>query len=146
MGRHDSRRFEIMKHIQPEDLMGYGFIPELVGRLPVLVPLEELDADALVRILTEPKNALIRQYQKAFSLEGVSLEFTEEAIRSIAMKANARNTGARGLRSILENLMMDLMFDIPSRSREVLKVVITKESVEGKEPPIEEKKNSKEVA
>jgi ATP-dependent Clp protease ATP-binding subunit ClpX len=135
-----------MKHIQPEDLMGYGFIPELVGRLPVLVPLEELDADALVRILTEPKNALIRQYQKAFSLEGVSLEFTEEAIRSIAMKANARNTGARGLRSILENLMMDLMFDIPSRSREVLKVVITKESVEGKEPPIEEKKNSKEVA
>ncbi len=146
MGRHDSRRFEIMKHIQPEDLMGYGFIPELVGRLPVLVPLEELDVDALVRILTEPKNALIRQYQKAFSMEGVSLEFTEEAIRSIAMKANARNTGARGLRSILENLMMDLMFDIPSRSREILKVVITKESVEGEEPPMEEKKNSKEVA
>lgn len=146
MGKHDARRYEIMKQIQPDDLMTYGFIPELVGRLPVLVPLEELDADALVRILSEPKNALIRQYQKTFSMEGVSLEFTDEAVRSIAMKANEKNTGARGLRSILENLMMELMYDIPSRSREVRKVVITKEAVEGLQPPLLEGKSSKEVA
>ena len=146
MGKHDARRYEIMKQIQPEDLMTYGFIPELVGRLPVLVPLEELDADALVRILSEPKNALIRQYQKTFSMEGVSLEFTDEAVRSIAMKANEKNTGARGLRSILENLMMELMYDIPSRSREVRKVIITKEAVEGMKDPILEGKSSKEVA
>ena len=146
MGKHDARRYEIMKQIQPEDLMTYGFIPELVGRLPVLVPLEELDADALVRILSEPKNALIRQYQKTFSMEGVSLEFTDEAVRSIAMKANEKNAGARGLRSILENLMMELMYDIPSRSREVRKVIITKEAVEGMKDPILEGKSSKEVA
>ena len=146
MGKHDARRYEIMKQIQPEDLMTYGFIPELVGRLPVLVPLEELDADALVRILSEPKNALIRQYQKTFSMEGVSLEFTDEAVRSIAMKANEKNTGARGLRSILENIMMELMYDIPSRSREVRKVIITKDAVEGLQDPVLEGKSSKEVA
>lgn len=146
MGKHDARRFEIMKQIQPEDLMTYGFIPELVGRLPVLVPLEELDTDALVRILVEPRNALIRQYQKTFSMEGVVLEFTDEAVRSIASKANAKITGARGLRSILENLMMELMYDIPSRSKEVGKIVITEETVDGGKPALEEGKSSKEVA
>ena len=113
MGKRDARRYEIMRQIQPEDLMAYGFIPELVGRLPVIVPLEELDVDALSRILTEPKNALLRQYRKAFSMEGVNLEFTGDAVRTIAEKAR-RKTRRQGLRSILENLMMELMYDIPS--------------------------------
>jgi ATP-dependent Clp protease ATP-binding subunit ClpX len=146
MGKHDARRFDIMKQIQPEDLMAFGFIPELVGRLPVLVPLEELDTDSLVRILVEPKNALIRQYQKTFAMEDVALEFTDDAIRSIAARAGKKNTGARGLRSILENLMMDLMYDIPSRGKEVGKVIITKDAVEGISLPVEEPRNSEEVA
>jgi ATP-dependent Clp protease ATP-binding subunit ClpX len=146
MGKRDARRYEIMRQIQPEDLMAYGFIPELVGRLPVIVPLEELDVDALSRILTEPKNALLRQYRKAFSMEGVNLEFTGDAVRTIAEKAREKNTGARGLRSILENLMMELMYDIPSRAGEITRVVITRETVEGAEGPLLEKKSSKEVA
>lgn len=146
LGKRDSKRFEILRQIQPEDLMTFGFIPELIGRLPVLVPLEELDADALVRILTEPKNALLRQYQKSFSMEGVSLEFTDEAVRSVAAKAAEKNTGARGLRSILEHLMMDLMYDIPSRSREIQKIIVTKEAVEGGALPVLQEKSSKEVA
>lgn len=146
MGKRDARRYEIMRQIQPEDLMAYGFIPELVGRLPVIVPLEELDVDALSRILTEPKNALLRQYRKAFSMEGVNLEFTGDAVRTIAEKAREKNTGARGLRSILENLMMELMYDIPSRAGEITRVVITQETVEGAKGPLLEKKSSKEVA
>lgn len=146
MGKHDARRFEVMKQIQPEDLMAFGFIPEIAGRLPVLVPLEELDTDALIRILVEPKNSLVRQYQKTFSMEGVSLEFTDDALRSIALKAGEKNTGARGLRAILENLMMELMYDIPSRGKEVGKVIITKDAVEGSQPPLEEARSSEEVA
>ena len=102
--------------------------------------------DALSRILTEPKNALLRQYRKAFSMEGVNLEFTGDAVRTIAEKAREKNTGARGLRSILENLMMELMYDIPSRAGEITRVVITRETVEGAEGPLLEKKSSKEVA
>lgn len=146
MGKHDARRFEVMKQIQPEDLMAFGFIPEIAGRLPVLVPLEELDTDMLIRILVEPKNSLVRQYRKLFSMEGVSLEFTGDALRSIASKAGEKNTGARGLRAILENLMMDLMYDIPSRGKEVGKLIITKEAVEGTLPPLEEPRSSEEVA
>ena len=146
MGKHDARRFNLMKQIQPEDLMAFGFIPEIAGRLPLLVPLEELNTDALVRILVEPKNSIVRQYQKTFSMEGVSLEFTEDALRSIALKAGEKNTGARGLRAILENLMMDLMYDIPSRGKDVGKVIITKEAVEGSQPPLEEARSSEEVA
>ena len=146
LSKRDARKYDIMRQIQPEDLMAYGFIPELVGRLPVIVPLEELDADALSRILCEPKNALLRQYRKTFAMEGVDLQFTDDAIKSIAEQAREKNTGARGLRSILENLMMELMYDIPSMAGEVSRIVITKEAVNGQNPPIMENSSSKEVA
>ena len=146
-GKRDAKRFEIMKHIQPEDLMSFGFIPELAGRLPVLVPLQELDTDALVRILVEPKNALLRQYRKSFAMEGVSLEFSRDAIRKIAEMANGKNTGARGLRTILENLMMDLMYEVPSRKADLSTITITEDMVEkGTLPTLEERKTTEEVA
>lgn len=147
LGKHDVRRYEIMKHIQPDDLVSFGFIPEIAGRLPVVVPLEDLDTDALVRILVEPKNALVRQYRKIFSMEGVELEFTDEALLGIASKAAGKNTGARGLRSILEGLMMDLMYEIPSNDRAIRKVVFTREAVEGSAPPLfNDERKSEEVA
>lgn len=144
--RRDSGRYEIMRQIQPEDLVKYGFIPELAGRIPVLVPLEGLDAEALVRILTEPRNALVRQYQKMFSMEGVALEFTEDAVRNIAAMADKRGTGARGLRSILEGLLMETMYELPSKSRTVGKIIVTEESVLDGKPFIEIPRGSKEVA
>ena len=104
----------VLSQVQPEDLLHFGLIPEFIGRLPVVVTLNKLDEDALVRVLTEPKNALIRQYQSLLAMDGVELEFEDAAVRAIARKAIARNTGARGLRSILENAMMDLMYEIPS--------------------------------
>ena len=106
---------DLLKEIQPEDLLKYGLIPEFVGRLPVIVTLEELDEDALVRILTEPKNALVKQYKELFSMDGVDLEFDEEALRAVARKAIERKTGARGLRSIIEETLLDIMYEIPSR-------------------------------
>jgi len=139
-------RYELLSHLQPEDLVSFGFIPEFVGRLPVFAPLEGLDEDALVRILKEPRNALIRQYEKAFEIEGVRLDFTAEAIRSIAKLAAAKNTGARGLRSIMESIMLDLMFDLPSRAAEISSVTITRETVEEGLPPVIEPKSGKEVA
>jgi ATP-dependent Clp protease ATP-binding subunit ClpX len=125
---------EILKEILPQDLLKYGLIPEFVGRLPVLVSLHSLDRDALVRILKEPKNALIKQYQKLFEMDDVELEFEDDALEAIADKAIARNTGARGLRAILEEIMLEVMYDIPSRE-DVEKCIITKECVEKKEPP-----------
>ncbi len=114
--------------VEPDDLLRFGIIPELVGRLPVLVPLEALDEEALVRILTEPKNALTKQYQRIFELEGVGLTFDPEALREVARKALTRQTGARGLRAILESVMTDIMFDLPSR-HDVREVIITPESI-----------------
>ena len=114
--------------VEPDDLLRYGIIPELEGRLPVLVPLEALDEEALVRILTEPKNALTKQYQRIFELEGVGLTFDPEALREVARKALTRQTGARGLRAILESVMTDIMFDLPSR-HDVREVIITPESI-----------------
>jgi ATP-dependent Clp protease ATP-binding subunit ClpX len=114
--------------VEPDDLLRYGIIPELAGRLPVLVPLQSLDEDALVRILTEPKNALTKQYQRVFELEGVGLTFQPEALREAARKALTRQTGARGLRAILESVMTDIMFDLPSR-HDVREVIITPESI-----------------
>lgn len=102
--------------VQPEDLIKFGMIPEFIGRLPVVATLEDLSLDALVKILTEPKNALVKQYKKMFELEGVELKFTDAALRAIAKKAKERKSGARGLRSILESIMLDVMFEIPSRS------------------------------
>tara|TARA_B110000116_G_C16763173_1_gene549486 strand:+ start:41 stop:1276 length:1236 start_codon:yes stop_codon:yes gene_type:complete len=125
----------IMRWVEPEDLQRYGLIPELVGRLPVTVHLEELDEQALERILEEPKNALVKQYQKMFELEGVGLTFDRKAIKAISRKALERGTGARGLRSIIEGIMRDLMFEIPSRT-DVSEVIITSECVEQGTAPL----------
>ncbi|MGN1349422.1 MAG: ATP-dependent protease ATP-binding subunit ClpX [Anaerovoracaceae bacterium] len=119
----------ILQQIQPEDLLKYGLIPEFVGRLPVLVTLKELDTEALVRIINEPKNALLKQYKKLFAMDHVELEIEQEAIERIAEKAIERKTGARGLRSIMESLMTDIMFDIPSRD-DIRKCIITKDTVD----------------
>ena len=119
----------LLRHVEPEDLQRFGLIPELVGRLPVTVHLDNLDEDALTRILEEPKNALVKQYKKMFELEGIGLTFDREAIKAIAKKTLERGTGARGLRSIIEGLMRDVMFEIPSR-KDVREVVVTPECVE----------------
>ena len=126
---------DIMRWVEPEDLQRYGLIPELVGRLPVCVHLEELDERSLERILEEPKNALVKQYQKMFELEGVGLTFDRKAIKAISRKALKRGTGARGLRSIIEGIMRDLMFEIPSRT-DVSEVIITSECVEQGTAPL----------
>ncbi len=127
---------ELLQEIEPEDLVKYGLIPEFVGRLPVMATLEDLDEASLVRILTEPKNALIRQYVKLFEMEDVTLKFTDGALRAIAKKAIARKTGARGLRAILEEALLDLMYDIPGQ-KNVTGVTITERVVEkGAEPTI----------
>jgi ATP-dependent Clp protease ATP-binding subunit ClpX len=126
---------EILSHVQPEDLIKFGFIPEFVGRLPVVATLDELSVDDLVRILVEPKNSLIKQYQKLFEMEGVNLRFTEGALRAVAEMAYKRKTGARGLRSILEEIMIDVMYEIPSLSG-VKECVITEDVVLKKDRPI----------
>ncbi|MTI65516.1 MAG: ATP-dependent Clp protease ATP-binding subunit ClpX [Firmicutes bacterium] len=127
---------ELLKQIQPEDLLRYGLIPEFVGRLPVLVSLNQLDEPALVEILTTPKNALVKQYKELFKMDGVELEFDREALEQVAKKAIARKTGARGLRGILEEIMLDIMYDIPTRE-DIEKCVITKETVlKGSEPTL----------
>jgi ATP-dependent Clp protease ATP-binding subunit ClpX len=123
------------KSAEPDDLLRFGMIPELVGRLPVLVALESLDEDALVRILVEPKNALTKQYQKLFDLEGVGLTFDPEALRAAARKAITRQTGARGLRAILEHMMTDIMFELPTRT-DVREVIITPESINQGSAPL----------
>ena len=124
----------LFRQVLPEDLIKFGMIPECVGRTPVTVALDLLDEDALVRILNEPRNALAKQYMKLFELDGVELEFTDEAIREIAKRSCERKTGARGLRAIMESVMMDSMYQIPSDSR-VVKCIITKEAVDGKAEP-----------
>jgi ATP-dependent Clp protease ATP-binding subunit ClpX len=126
---------QLLKDVEPEDLIKFGLIPEFVGRLPVVATLSELDERALIRILTEPKNALVRQYQKLFAMEGVELEFRENAQNAIAKKALARKTGARGLRSIIEHALLDIMFDLPSM-KNVMKVVIDEATVGGDSPPL----------
>jgi len=131
----DSDASEMLETVEPEDLIQYGLIPEFVGRLPVVATLSELDEDALVRILTEPKNSLSKQYQKMFEMEEATIEFREDALRAIAKKAMERKTGARGLRSIIENVLLDTMFDLPS-TENVLKVVIDENVVNGENAPI----------
>ena len=125
---------ELAGDLQPEDLLKYGLIPEFVGRLPVLVVLQQLDADALVRIINEPKNALLKQYKKLFSMDNVELEIEDDAIVRIAEKAIERKTGARGLRSIMEDLMTDIMFEIPSRD-DIRKCIITRSTVDDRTEP-----------
>jgi ATP-dependent Clp protease ATP-binding subunit ClpX len=125
---------EILYDVEPEDLIKFGLIPEFVGRLPVVATLEELDEDALVSILTEPKNALTKQYAKLFEMEGVEIEFREDALRSIARKAMQRKTGARGLRTILEHVLLDTMYELPSLEN-VQKVVIDERTIAGESEP-----------
>ncbi len=140
---------EILQHVQPEDLLKFGMIPEFVGRLPVIATLNALDVEALMRILVEPKNALVRQYQKFFQLDNIELEFEEAALRVIAEKALERNTGARGLRAILEELMLDVMYDLPSR-QDIARVVITEAAARGEAEPVlvprETKRKKEETA
>ncbi|KJS12332.1 MAG: ATP-dependent protease [Desulfotomaculum sp. BICA1-6] len=140
---------EILIQILPEDLLRYGLIPEFVGRLPIIVTLEALNEDALVRILTEPRNALVKQYEKLFDLDGVNLEFQADGLKTIAQEALRRKTGARGLRSILEDIMLEIMYDIPSRD-DISKCVITRDTILKKEKPmlvsIERKKKKEESA
>jgi len=125
---------EILYDVEPEDLIKYGLIPEFVGRLPVVATLEELDEGALVQILTEPKNALTKQYEKLFEMEGCEIEFREDALRAVATKAMARKTGARGLRTILEQVLLDTMYDLPSMDN-VRKVVIDEGVIQGQSAP-----------
>ena len=126
---------ETLRSVEPEDLVRYGLIPEFVGRLPVVATLGELDNDALIRILTEPKNSLTKQYTKLFEMEGVDVDFREDALRAIANKATERKTGARGLRSILESVLLDTMYELPS-SESVSKVVIDESVIKGDSEPM----------
>jgi len=126
---------ELFRELEPEDLLKYGLIPEFVGRLPVVATLEDLDEDALVTILTEPKNALVKQYQRLFEIEGIKLTFTPEALTAIARRAIKRKTGARGLRSIMEDILLDCMFDLPGKS-DVTEVVVNDEAVSGAGKPL----------
>ncbi len=134
-GPEDRRTGDILREVEPEDLLKFGLIPEFVGRLPVLATLEDLDEPALITILTEPKNALVKQYQRLFEMEGVRLTFSEDALRMVAKKAILRKTGARGLRSILESILLDTMFDMPTMTG-VEEAVVSAEVVEGRARPL----------
>jgi ATP-dependent Clp protease ATP-binding subunit ClpX len=134
-GPEDRSTGEILKDVEPEDLLKFGLIPEFVGRLPVVATLEDLDEGALIEILTQPKNALVKQYERLFEMEDVRLEFTEDALKAIAHKAIARKTGARGLRSIMESILLDPMFDLPGLEN-VEEIVINREVVDGGAKPL----------
>ena len=133
--RKERRIGEILSLIEPEDLIKYGLIPEFVGRLPVVATLNELDEPALIKILTEPKNALIKQYQRLFSFDNVRLRFTDSALSAIAKKATQRKSGARGLRAILEEIMLDVMYEIPSQ-KSIKECVINEETITKNERPL----------
>ena len=130
----DMEKMNLLEKIETQDLIKYGIIPEFVSRVPIVVSLKQLDEDALVRILKEPKNALVKQYIRLFEIDGVELEIEDDALISVASKAMKRKTGARGLRSILEKVMLDVMFETPSR-KDIKKVIVTKACIEGNEPP-----------
>jgi len=136
---------DVLQNVEPEDLVKYGLIPEFVGRLPVVATLEELDEAALIEILSEPKNALTKQYRRLFDMEGVDLEFREEALREVAKKAMARKTGARGLRTILEKVLLETMYDLPSLEN-VTKVVIDDKVIRGESEPLFMYENEKKLA
>ncbi|RLA18304.1 MAG: ATP-dependent Clp protease ATP-binding subunit ClpX, partial [Gammaproteobacteria bacterium] len=125
----------LLNEVEPEDLIKYGLIPEFVGRLPVIATLEELDEEALVQILKEPKNALVKQYAKLFEMEGCELEFREDALKAVAKKAMERKTGARGLRTIIENVLLDTMYELPS-AENVSKVVVDESVIIGGSDPL----------
>jgi ATP-dependent Clp protease ATP-binding subunit ClpX len=133
--KKEKTHLETLGAIEPEDLVKFGLIPEFIGRLPVTAMLEELDEKALVSILTEPKNAIVKQYQKLFDFDGIDLEFTPDAILEVARTALNRKTGARGLRAILEQVMLDVMYDLPANEK-VSKCIVTKESILGTGKPV----------
>ena len=135
-GKDDMKKVgELLKEVAPEDLIHYGLIPEFVGRLPILATLEELDESQLVQILTEPKNALVKQYRRLFRMEGTEVEFRKDALACVARKAMERKTGARGLRSILERVLLDTMYDLPSMA-DVAKVVVDESTIDGESVPL----------
>jgi ATP-dependent Clp protease ATP-binding subunit ClpX len=131
----DRRTGEILRGVEPEDLLKFGLIPEFVGRLPVIATLEDLDEEALIEILTQPKNALVKQYQRLFEMEDVKLEFREDALAAIAKKAIERKTGARGLRSIMESILLDPMYDLPG-AEDVEEIIINGDVVSAGAKPI----------
>jgi ATP-dependent Clp protease ATP-binding subunit ClpX len=133
--KNDKKVWEYLKEVQPEDLLKYGMIPEFVGRLPVIAPLHELSEEALVDILVKPKNALVKQYQKLFEMDGVKLKFAKGALHSVAKAALKHKSGARGLRAILENAMLDIMYDLPS-SVSIKEVIINEEVIEAQQQPL----------
>jgi ATP-dependent Clp protease ATP-binding subunit ClpX len=134
-GKRDTSKGELLRQITPEDLMAFGMIPEIVGRLPVMVNVDPLDKGALMRILVEPKNALVRQFQRLLSLDNVELVFTDEALSTAADMALKRETGARGLRTILEGALLDVMYEVPSH-REIKRVVVDREAIERVRRPL----------
>ncbi len=143
LGLYDDKRSEILNKVQPQDLLKYGLIPELIGRLPVNTSLSELDKDALVKILTEPKNALVKQYQALFELEDVDLEFEDDALEAVAEIATKRQSGARGLRAIMENVMKEIMYNLPDM-KDVNKCIITRDVIIDNGAPVFQFINSKE--
>ena len=134
-GPEERRTGDVLREVEPEDLLKFGLIPEFIGRLPVLATLEDLDENALVDILSNPKNALVKQYQRLFEMEDVHLTFAEDALRAIAQKAIQRKTGARGLRSIMESILLDPMFDLPGME-DIDEIVVNREVVESKVAPL----------
>ncbi len=147
-GRQDTSLGEVLAQIMPQDLLKYGMIPEFVGRVPIIATLDPLDEQALVDILTKPKNALVKQYQKFFELDGVDLEFRDDSLREIALQAIARKQGARGLRAIIEDVMLNVMYEVPSRT-DVTKCIVTREVITKREDPLmvtAERKRKEETA
>ncbi len=138
-------RAEILQHVEPEDLISFGFIPEFVGRLPMTTVLHPLTEEQLTAILVEPKNALIKQYVKLLSMEGVDLEFTDDALRELAGQAHRKGTGARALRSLLERLMLDVMYEVPSNA-DITGIKITSQVVTGEMKPIIRRKDDQAAA
>jgi ATP-dependent Clp protease ATP-binding subunit ClpX len=141
----DATQSKMLKQVEPEDLIGFGLIPEFVGRLPVVATLDELTEDQLVSVLTEPKNAMTKQYVKLLGMDGISLNFTKDALRALAAEALSKGTGARALRTMIERIMLDVMFDCPSRD-DVSEVTINRAAVEGKKPPLIRRKQEKDAA
>jgi ATP-dependent Clp protease ATP-binding subunit ClpX len=141
----DVARRETVKKVEPEDLIAFGLIPEFIGRLPVVAALEELTEDQLVSVLSEPKNSLVKQYTKLLGMDGVSLNFTKDALRAMASEAITKGTGARALRSMIERIMLDVMFDSPNRD-DISEVTINRAVVEGKKAPLLRRKQEKDAA
>jgi ATP-dependent Clp protease ATP-binding subunit ClpX len=141
----ESARAEALKKVEPEDLISFGLIPEFIGRLPVVATLDELNEDQLITVLTEPKNALVKQYSKLLAMDGVSLNFTKDSLRAMAAEAISKGTGARALRSMIERIMLDVMFDSPDRN-DISEITINRSVVEGKRAPVIRRKQEKDAA